>query len=423
MITTYLSFAELLVHVHLVNDPIVVVIYLPSWKRRDPKTIALVNSIISVLSTVVDRTILINFNGAHSMKLVSEHDNEVMAEDHILNELKLSDLPELVIYSRYPLGNTHSKTISDITDMYSIYTARLVNILQDTVSFLSFLTAAQQYAKLLAGNVFDSISDPLTNQSRIIHTLFNNQKLGTVNLGLLFVSGDKSSVGKSSTCLGLLASLVNLGVPPSSLAYIKPVTQCEAEQSITKYCEKVGIAHQGIGPVVFYKGFTRAYLQGSTESAEEMLRQVLDAVRTIGNGKQFIVVDGVGYPSVGSICNVSNADVARELKAPVLLVGKAGVGDAVDSHNLNSVFFENSHVRVLGAVFNKLPMSGFYSLESCREAVSMYFSQYRKTQSLYGFIPVIENMDDYEKNFTQIFINHFDIGKLLLDLWNYKVII
>lgn len=37
----------------------------------------------------------------------------------------------------------------------------------------------------------------------------------------LFLSGDKSSVGKSSTCLAILASLVSLGIQPSSIAYIK----------------------------------------------------------------------------------------------------------------------------------------------------------------------------------------------------------
>ena len=52
-------------------------------------------------------------------------------------------------------------------------------------------------------------------------------------------------------------------------------------------------------------------------------------------------MDGVGYPSVGSICNLSNAHIAKALDCPVLLVGKAGVGDAVDSFNMNARFFES----------------------------------------------------------------------------------
>ena len=58
-------------------------------------------------------------------------------------------------------------------------------------------------------------------------------------------------------------------------------------------------------------------------------------------GKRIVIVDGVGYPSVGSICDLSNAHVAQALSAPVLLVGKSGVGDAVDSFNINTRFFES----------------------------------------------------------------------------------
>jgi hypothetical protein len=34
------------------------------------------------------------------------------------------------------------------------------------------------------------------------------------------------------------------------LAYIKPITQCEAEQPVVKFCTQKGIANQGIGAFV-----------------------------------------------------------------------------------------------------------------------------------------------------------------------------
>jgi hypothetical protein len=154
----------------------------------------------------------------------------------------------------------------------------------------------------------------------------------------LFISGDRSSVGKTTTCQYLLASFLGLGISPQDLAYIKPVTQCEAEQSVIKFCEEQGIACCGIGPVVFYKGFTRAYLEGTTETSAELLVNVQRAVETISEGKKLVLIDGVGYPSVGSICGVSNADTAAALNSPVLLIGKSGVGDAVDSFNMNAWF-------------------------------------------------------------------------------------
>ena len=44
----------------------------------------------------------------------------------------------------------------------------------------------------------------------------------------IFVSGDRSSVGKSSVCMALLAAFIRSGMfKPSELAYIKPATQVQ----------------------------------------------------------------------------------------------------------------------------------------------------------------------------------------------------
>jgi hypothetical protein len=87
---------------------------------------------------------------------------------------------------------------------------------------------------------------------------------------------------------------LSLGLSPNSVAYIKPVTQCEAEQAVTQYCTRMGVEHVSIGPVVFYKGFTRSFLAGETDGPNELLRQVKEAVAKIGRGKKFVLVDGVG---------------------------------------------------------------------------------------------------------------------------------
>ena len=63
--------------------------------------------------------------------------------------------------------------------------------------------------------------------------------------------------------------------PPTlltDLAYIKPATQCEAPQLVTKWCDAMGVANRGLGPVVFYKGFTREFLKGNMGSSADLLR-------------------------------------------------------------------------------------------------------------------------------------------------------
>ena len=98
---------------------------------------------------------------------------------------------------------------------------------------------------------------------------------------------------------------------PLNVGYIKPATQCEAPQLVTKYCKSSGIDFLGIGPIVFYSGFTRAFLNGTTPLTRTLLHlNAKIACEKVGNGKKFVVVDGVGYPSVGSIVGASNADVA-----------------------------------------------------------------------------------------------------------------
>lgn len=49
---------------------------------------------------------------------------------------------------------------------------------------------------------------------------------------------------------------------------------------------------------------------------------------------------------------------------------------------------------MLGGIFNKLPLEGFYSLEACKEAVTSYFSQHGQQYCPYGFIPLLQSRRD-----------------------------
>ncbi|KAL3943484.1 MAG: hypothetical protein SGBAC_002449 [Bacillariaceae sp.] len=249
----------------------------------------------------------------------------------------------------------------------------------------------------------------------------------------LFIAGDRMSVGKTTVCLGILGNLVAMGYPVESLAYIKPATQNESPQLVQKYCERVGITCVPVGPIVYYRGFTRAFLAGETESSTELLAKVGVKVDELAKGKKVVIVDGVGFPAVGSICETDNASVAkasgpldpssgRRIPAPALVVGGSGVGGAVDAYNLNSTYFEQARVPVIGAMFNKLKLEGFYSLENCKEAISLYFArnehQQRHGRKAFGFVPLhdlfaapdpLEHIDEYIK----VFGEHVDIAGII----------
>jgi dethiobiotin synthetase len=253
----------------------------------------------------------------------------------------------------------------------------------------------------------------------------------------IFVSGDRMSVGKTSVCLGVIGNLIRLGYPPHRVGYIKPATQNESPQLVQKYCEYMGIDCVPIGPVVYYRGFTRAFLAGETESSEELLKKVEDAVDTLAEYKDVVIVDGVGFPAVGSICGTDNASVALASSYPessssgdvtkrkplgVLLVGGPGVGSAVDAFNLNATYFERVDVPVMGAIFNKLSLDGFYSLENCKKEISLYFSrnqhQIQRKRKPFGFCPLHPKKDsqdeiEYAHEFIRIFGEHVDMETLL----------
>ena len=53
---------------------------------------------------------------------------------------------------------------------------------------------------------------------------------------------------------------------------------------------------------------------------------------------------------------------------------------------------------VLGGVFNKLSLEGFYNLEACKESVTSYFRQYRPNYCPYGFIPLLPLSVDIKKD-------------------------
>jgi hypothetical protein len=171
---------------------------------------------------------------------------------------------------------------------------------------------------------------------------------------------------------------------------------------------------------VYYKGFTRSFLKGETgETSDDLLQKASEAVDTLAIGKKVVIIDGVGYPAVGSITGTDNASVAKacgrvfsvpgstaatteRVPVPVLLIGKSGVGDAIDSFNINATYFSHRHVPVLGAIFNKMNLDGFYSLDNCKEAIDMYFDKFQPDKQAFGYIPQIPALTNARENVASI---------------------
>ena len=66
------------------------------------------------------------------------------------------------------------------------------------------------------------------------------------------------------------------------------------------------------------------------------------------------LIEGTGHAGVGSVVGLSNAQVARMLKAPAAIVAEAGVGRPIDEIVLNRALFARHGVEVVGAIINKV---------------------------------------------------------------------
>jgi dethiobiotin synthetase len=199
----------------------------------------------------------------------------------------------------------------------------------------------------------------------------------------LYVMGAESGVGKSTVCLGILAQLLVSGFTADQLAYIKPVTQCIAKQSVALFCEQKHIPYRDMGSLVFNKGFSKDFISGLTPGSDELLAEVLAAIADIGKGKAVVIIDGVGDPSVGSVVGVSNVDVAVALACYVIFVGKPGIGAAIDNTVLCISFMQQKGIADIGIIYNKIPL---VAMTEIKKQVTKRLLELLPEVTLLGFI-------------------------------------
>ena len=122
---------------------------------------------------------------------------------------------------------------------------------------------------------------------------------GPVNEGApratrLFVAGGATHAGKSTVCLGILqAALEKYGA--SNIAYVKAATQDEREDTVSRFCAANKIEYRSGKqcPIVYYAGFTRAFLDGSAGTSAQWLDRVASVVDDLAQNRKFVLIDGV----------------------------------------------------------------------------------------------------------------------------------
>src|SRR5271165_3553026 len=202
----------------------------------------------------------------------------------------------------------------------------------------------------------------------------------------VFIAATRQNVGKTTTSLGLIAALQQ-HFP--RVGYIKPVGQRFVEIEEQKIDEdtvlmdavyRLNTPLVDMSPIAVEPDFTRKYLQSSNNEA--LVRKIQKAFDRVAWEKDFVLCEGSGHAGVGSVFDLSNAQVAKALGAKVIIVTSGGIGRPIDEVSLNQALFEKEGVEIIGVIINKVLDDKIdYITEFARRGLK------RKGLELLGVIP------------------------------------
>lgn len=177
----------------------------------------------------------------------------------------------------------------------------------------------------------------------------------------IFIAATKQNDGKTTVALGLI---FNLRERFKAIGFIKPIGQRYLEEEGEKIDEDSVLIEKSLGtlgikcvlkdmsPIAVERGFTEQYILNPNK--EILTERIKRSFSRIAQDKDLVVVEGTGHAAVGSVCDHSNAFVAKFLEAKVILVSSGGIGRPIDEIVLNKALFEKEGIELLGVIINKV---------------------------------------------------------------------
>src|ERR1051326_506839 len=174
----------------------------------------------------------------------------------------------------------------------------------------------------------------------------------------VFIAATRQNDGKTTTSLGLIAALQQ---HYHRVGYIKPVGQRFVEIAEHKIDEDTVLMDSvyqlncplvDMSPIAVEPDFTRKYLESSNN--DTLVRKIKKAFDRVAWEKDFVLCEGSGHAGVGSVFDMSNAQVASILGAKVIIVTQGGIGRPIDEVALNQALFEKEGVEIIGVILNKV---------------------------------------------------------------------
>src|SRR6185295_1028986 len=174
----------------------------------------------------------------------------------------------------------------------------------------------------------------------------------------VFIAATRQNDGKTTTSLGLLSALQK---HYPRVGYIKPVGQRFVEIAEQKIDEDTVLMDSvyrmncplvDMSPIAVEPDFTRKYLQAANNEA--LVKKIQKAFDRVSWEKDFVLCEGSGHAGVGSVFDLSNAQVAKTLGCKVIIVTRGGIGKPIDEVALNQALFDREGVEIIGVILNQV---------------------------------------------------------------------
>jgi dethiobiotin synthase len=229
----------------------------------------------------------------------------------------------------------------------------------------------------------------------------------------IYIAATGQNVGKTTLCLGLLSGLKKRY---GSVGFCKPVGQelvrtedgydVDKDAVLFKDYFNLSSPYTTISPVHCPSGFTRNFLDQKVDG-DNLLKQVIEAWTNLRQEHDFMLVEGTGHVGVGSLFNLNNARVAKQLNLEMVIIATGGIGSAFDELSLNIEMCRSLNVPVKGIILNKV-------LDEKREMILEYFPKAlsRWNIPLIGCIPYTPLLSKPSmKDFSNLFKSRFICGE------------
>ena len=218
----------------------------------------------------------------------------------------------------------------------------------------------------------------------------------------IFIAATRMNDGKTTTSLGLYSALSD---GKKKIGYIKPVGQRFIDINGEKIDEDsflltetfdVSVPIQAMSPIVVDKDFTKDYLDDSKSIYPKIVNRLCRSFDRAAYEKDYIIIEGTGHAGVGSVFDLSNAEVAKMLNAKAIIIASGGIGRPIDEIALNQALFEKAGVDIIGVIINKVQTDKLDFIKHyCGQALE------KMNLKLLGIIP--ENAKLSEPSLSQIF--------------------